>query len=142
MTQSVFANWLDRRVGSWRSERRYIFNLKTGKPSNMTTNFTIDKVGALRWQVSWAGPTSGLMELNLEGNLLHRSRDYFGPGSHPSRVSLIDEDTLLLNTHYDGLIYREEIRLLKSDYALRQTVGFCDRTGEAKIMGQYAEFRQ
>ena len=55
---------------------------------------------------------------------------------------MIDEDTLLLHTHYDGTIFREEIRFLKGDkYALRQTIGFDDVTGETKIVGQYYERR-
>lgn len=139
--QAEFANWLDQRCGSWVSERRYLFNLPSDKPVNLTTNFTVDKVGALRWQVTWSGKTNGIMELCLEGDLLHRSRDYFGPGSHSSRLSLIDEDTLLLNTHYDGTIFREEIRYLKKDYALRQTIGFSDTTGEPTLVGQYYEYR-
>ena len=139
--QSDFATWLDRRVGSWTSQRRYLFNLETKKPVDMVTEFQINKVGSLRWQVVWSGQTEGIMELNLEGDLLHRSRDYFGSGSHASRLSMIDKDTLLLHTSYDGLTFREEIRLLKNRYALRQTVGFSDETGDATIMGQYAEFR-
>lgn len=139
--QTEFAAWLDRRVGSWTSERRYLFNMETLKPTSLTTEFIVDKVGALRWQVAWKGQTEGLMELNLEGDLLHRSRDYFGPGSHSSRLSLIDKDTLLLNTSYDGLSYREEIRYVKNDYVLRQTIGFSDTTGRPALVGQYMELR-
>lgn len=141
MNQAELALWLNRRIGSWRSERRYIFNMENPKPVNLTTNFTVEQLGALRWQVTWSGQTSGVMELNLEGDLLHRSQDYFGSGAHSSRVSLIDEDTMLFHTHYDGTIFREEIKYLKADYALRQTVGFDDVTGKAKLVGQYFEVR-
>ena len=82
-----------------------------------------------------------VMELNLEGDLLHRSRDYFGPGAHASRLSMVDGDTLVLHTSYDGLSFREEIRYVKNDYALRQTIGFSDKTGEAALVGQYHEQR-
>lgn len=141
MTAAI-AHWLDRRTGSWSSQRRYIFDMKTQKQSVMETSFRIEKVGALRWQVVWTGQTEGIMELTLEGDTLHRSRDYFGDGSHSSRVSLIDDDTLLLQTHYDGTIFREEIRFLKQDnYALRQTVGFDEATGRVKLVGQYYEER-
>jgi len=136
--------WFRRTTGSWTSERRYLFNLETGKPTNMTTEFSIVEEPRNRFVVTWKGNTKGTMELHLEGDLLHRSRDYFDQGQdgHASRVSVIDEDTIVLHTHYNGLIFREEIRLLKSDtYRLRQTVGFCDKTGVAKIVGQYFETR-
>ena len=137
--------WLRRSCGTWNSERRYLFNLETNKPSNMTTVFDTVELEYGRFQVTWKGNTEGIMELHLEGDLLHRSRDYFsknGETGHSSRVSMIDDDTIVLHTHYDGLIFREEIRFLKSDiYRLRQTVGFCDRTGVARIVGQYFESR-
>lgn len=134
--------WFWRTAGKWRSERRYLFDLESNQPVNLTTEFEIAEQDHSRWTVTWTGKTNGTMELHLDGDLLHRSRDYFGKGAHSSRVSMIDEDTVCLHTHYDGLIFREEIRMLKNDmYRLRQTVGFCDKTGAAKIVGQYFETR-
>ena len=138
-----FINWFDRTCGTWTSERRYIFNMKTMKPANMTTNFTIEG-GELgnQYVVNWTGQTSGTMELTLDGDQLHRSRDYFGEGAHTSQLEQIDEDTIVLRTQYDGLKFREEIRLLAEDtIRLRQTIGFDENTGAPKILGQYFERR-
>lgn len=142
MTDSAaFHHWFERRQGDWVSERRYLFNPERGKPVNMVTNFNVTKDGD-QVVVAWTGNTTGEMVLTINGDTLERSRDYFGDGSHDSRISLIDDDTLLLHTHYDGTIFREEIRFLKGDqYALRQTIGFDDVTGKTKIVGQYYEYR-
>lgn len=136
-------DWLHRSTGAWRSERRYLFQpCKNSKATDLTTDFTIgllDRPNELR--VEWQGQTSGIMDLRLEGDVLHRSRDYFGEGSHSSNVKLLDDDTLLLLTSYNGLDFREEIRFLQSDnYRLRQTVG-TDENGLARIVGQYFEHR-
>ena len=136
-------NWFHRCEGSWRSERRYLFKpTKSSKPSDMTTDFTIEpQERSNEFKVSWTGQTTGVMDLRLEGDLLHRSRDYLGNGAHASRVEQLDEDTVVMYTSYDGLNFREEIRFLQSDmYRLRQTVG-TDDNGVARIVGQYFEHR-
>lgn len=135
--------WFDRTCGTWTSERRYIFNMKTMKPTNLTTDFTIDHGDrGNEYIVSWQGQTSGTMELILEGDHLHRSRDYFGEGSHSSKIEMIDDDTIVLRTQYDGMKFREEIRMLAADtLRLRQTVGFDEVTGAPKLVGQYWEVR-
>ena len=143
MTNPKALKWFDRTCGTWTSERRYIFNMKTMKPTNLTTNFTIDP-GELgnEYVVQWQGQTSGTMELRLKGDTLHRSRDYFGEGSHSSQVEMIDDDTIVLRTQYDGLKFREEIRLLAADtIRLRQTIGYDENTGAPKLVGQYYETR-
>lgn len=133
--------WFERRTGLWRSERRYLFNPAKPNAANMTTNFEVTKDRS-KVEVTWTGQTSGTMELGINGTTLERSRDYFGDGSHDSTLSMIDEDTLLLHTHYDGTIFREEIRFLKGDkFALRQTIGFSDTTSAPVIVGQYFECR-
>ena len=139
----TFQQWFDRTCGTWTSERRYIFNMKTMKPTNLTTKFTIDPgERGNQYVVNWQGQTSGTMELTLEGDQLHRSRDYFGEGAHTSRLERIDDDTIVLRTQYDGMKFREEIRLLAEDtIRLRQTVGFDENTGVPKLVGQYWEVR-
>lgn len=143
-TDPRIAKWFDRTQGTWSSERRYIFNMKTMKPSNMTTKFTIDPgERGNQYVVNWQGNTSGTMELTLEDNKLHRSRDYFGEGAHTSTVEAIDDDAIVLRTQYDGLKFREEIRLLAADtIRLRQTIGYDEKTGAPRIVGQYYEARQ
>ena len=133
---------LRRYVGSWTSERRYLFAPKL-KPVNMTTNFTVVE-GSLSnvFVVEWTGKTEGEMILTLQGDTLHRSRDYFGEGANSSKLEVVDQDTLVLRTEYDGLRFREEIRLIEQDcFRLRQTVGFNLKTGQLALAGQYIETR-
>ena len=109
----------------------------------MTTKFTVG-LGERGNQfiVEWTGQTEGVMELELIGSRLNRSRDYFGEEAHHSDIEMIDEDTMVLRTEYDGMKIREEIRMLESDsIRLRQTVGIDDRTGKVRLVGQYYEER-
>jgi hypothetical protein len=83
-------NWFHRTCGSWRSERRYLFNPTSSKASNLTVDFTIDSQDlSNEFRVEWSGQTSGVMDICLEGDILHRSRDYFGDEAHSSQVSMI-----------------------------------------------------
>ena len=133
--------FLRRTVGTWNSERRYLFAPKL-TPVNMTTRFTIEEGEYGRFKVIWAGNTSGEMELHLEGDLLHRSRDYFGDGANSSEVQVVDEDCIVMRTEYDGCRFREEVRLIEHDfYRLRQTVGYNLKTGQLTLCGQYFESR-
>lgn len=133
--------FLRRTVGSWTSERRYLFAPKL-KPVNMTTEFTIEEGEYGRFKVIWDGKTSGTMDLHLEGDLLHRSRDYFGDGANSSKVEVVDRDCIVMRTEYDGCRFREEVRLIESDFfRLRQTVGYNLKTGQLVLCGQYFETR-
>lgn len=109
----------------------------------MTTKFTVG-LGERGNQfiVEWTGQTEGVMELELIGSRLHRSRDYFGEEAHHSDIEMIDKDTMVLRTEYSGMKIREEIRMLESDsIRLRQTVGIDDQTGKVRLVGQYYEER-
>jgi len=133
--------FLRRTVGTWTSERRYLFAPKF-KPTNMTTEFTIEELHHGIFNVVWDGKTTGTMELRLDGDVLHRSRDYFGEGANSSRIQVIDQDCIVLRTEYDGLRFREEVRLIEEDmFRLRQTVGFNLKTGQLALAGQYVETR-
>lgn len=150
MAQSNFefhrdhSDWFDRCAGSWTSHRRYVFNMEKMDPVNLVTEFTIEKCEEFgEYIVTWTGQTSGKMELRLVGETLHRSRDYFGDGANSSRVQRIDEDAIALFTSYDGLRFREEVRLLNADQLrLRQTIGYDIKTDEPRLVGQYYEIRQ
>jgi len=134
--------FLRRTVGDWSSSRRYLFAPKL-KPVNMTTQFKIDELAHGVFQVVWDGQTSGTMELRLDGDVLHRSRDYFGEGSHSSRVEMIDPDCIVMHTEYDGIRFREEIRLFEQDcFRHRYTVGVNIQTGQLALTGSYWETRQ
>ena len=134
--------FLRRTVGDWSSERRYLFAPKF-KPVNMTTQFKIDELAHGVFQVVWESPTGeGTMELTLDGDVLHRSRDYFGEGSHSSRVEMVDTDTIAMYTEYDGIRFREEIRLFEEDcFRHRYTVGINVKNGQLALQGSYWETR-
>ena len=133
--------FLRRSCGNWTSERRYLFAPKI-KPVNMTTDFLFSETEDGKFVVDWQGQTTGQMVLDLEGDVLHRSRDYFGDGANSSFVEMIDRDCIAMRTQYDGCRFREEVRLLESDmFRLRQTVGFSLETGQLVLCGQYFERR-
>ena len=136
--------WFRRTTGKWTSQRRYLFNMKTKKPTNLTTDFSIGACTDGDWDytVIWTGQTNGTMKLKLIGNELHRDVGYFSEEPTTSLIQLIDADTIVLSTQYSGMKFREEIRLLNNDkLRLRQTVGYDDRTGEVRLVGQYYEER-
>lgn len=133
--------FLRRTVGSWTSERRYLFAPKF-KPVNMTTEFTIEEGEYSRFKVVWDGQTSGTMELYLDGDVLHRSRDYFGDGANSSKVEVVDRDCIVMRTEYDGCRFREEVRLHENDFFRhRYTIGFNIKTGLLALQGSYWETR-
>ena len=133
--------WFRRTCGEWTSERRYIF-APALKPVNMTTNFTISEGNHGKFIVDWTGQTAGQMILTLDGDTLHRSRDYFGDGANSSKVEVIDHDCIVLRTQYDGMRFREEVRMIEEDcFRLRQTVGYDLKTGQLRLAGQYIETR-
>lgn len=137
----IARKFLRRTCGSWTSERRYLF-APSFKPVNMTTKFSITELTGDVFQVLWEGNTSGTMELTLDGNTLHRSRDYFGDGANSSEIEVIDQDCIVLRTEYDGTRFREEVRLIEEDcFRLRQTVGYNVETGQLVLAGQYFESR-
>ena len=133
--------FLRRTCGSWTSERRYLFAPKL-KPVNMTTDFTLSEGNNGKFIVDWQGQTEGQMILTLDGDTLHRSRDYFGDGANSSKVEVIDKDCIVMRTEYDGTRFREEVRLIEEDmFRLRQTVGYSLETGQLVLAGQYFERR-
>lgn len=135
-----FSNWFSRTQGDWKSYRRYL-NLPGKNDQSYNTQFTI-KADGNDINVSWDGDaSSGEMNLTIDGDVLHRDIGYFTDDPNDSMLDLIDEDTLVLYSSYDGMEFREEIRLLCEDSArLRQTVGF--RKGKPFMVGQYWEERQ
>ncbi len=133
--------FLRRSCGSWTSQRRYLF-APAMKPVNMVTEFTTAELPHGKFQIDWTGNTTGQMILTLEGDTLHRSRDYFGDGANSSKIEVIDSDCIVMRTQYDGTRFCEEVRLIESDmFRLRQTVGYNLKTGQLVLAGQYFEQR-
>ena len=141
---SDFKQWFHRCIGDWTSQRRYIYNMKTKKPTNLTTDFTILESNIEEWDytVIWAGQTKGTMHLKVEGDQLNRSVGYFTDEPTSSLLHKVDHDTVALYTKYNGMRFREEIRLCHSDnLRLRQAIGYNLKTGEPTLVGQYFEER-
>ena len=147
MTESYenLHNWFARTTGKWVSERRYIFNMETLKPTNLTTTFTIGAAtdGQNDYVVTWDGQTQGTMNLTLSGRELHRDIGYYTSEPTVSLLSMVDDDTLVMITTYDGMTFREEIRMLYNDTVrLRQTIGRALEDNSVRIVGQYYETRE
>ena len=121
------------------SYRRYL-TLPAKKNDTYATEFTI-KVEGNRVNVNWDGDaSSGSMNLTLDGSTLHRDIGYFTDEPNDSKLEKLDDDTIVMYSAYDGMEFREEIRLLNDDKnRLRQTVGF--RRGKPFLVGQYWEER-
>lgn len=134
--------WLRRCVGSWTSQRTYLFAPQM-KPVNLVTNFTVTNgEKGNQFIVDWKGQTSGTMELELNGLTLGRSRDYLGDGANSSAITMLDDDSVVMRTSYDGLNVRESITLLHDDcIRLRQTVAIEAATGKVRLTGSYFETR-
>ena len=132
-----FSNWFSRTQGDWKSYRRYL-TLPAKKDDGYTTEFTI-KVDGDNVNISWDGDaSSGDMNLVVNGDVLHRDIGYFTDEPNDSKLERIDEDTVVLHSAYDGMEFREEIRLMDNDrHRLRQTVGY--RKGKPFLVGQYWE---
>ena len=132
-----FSNWFSRCQGNWVSYRRYL-TLPGKKDATYATEFTI-AVDENKVSIKWDGDaSSGDMNLTIEGDVLHRDIGYFTDEPNDSQLTRLDIDTVVLLSEYDGMTFREEIRLLDNDtHRLRQTVGY--RKGKPVLVGQYWE---
>ena len=140
---SDFKPWMDRGIGRWKSLRRYYFG-KHRNPGEYTTDFELEGIDDDRqYRITWSGKTSGVMDLELNGNMLGRSRSYFDEedGETAQEMFWIDPDTVVFYTAYDGTKFREEIRFLDDNTRLRQTVGRDQSTNDITLVGQYFEER-
>ena len=135
-----FSTFMDRSVGSWISYRRYLFGAKRTSGDYITT-FDIDSTEDNTYSIAWSGKTEGVMEVEVVGDELKRSRSYFSDEETYQRMFWIDADTVVFRTAYDGTSYREEIRFLDDNTRLRQTVGRDEETGSITLVGQYFEER-
>tara|TARA_B100000902_G_C27301599_1_gene913135 strand:- start:2370 stop:2792 length:423 start_codon:yes stop_codon:yes gene_type:complete len=136
-----FSKWFSRCTGDWISYRRYL-SMPAAKDDKYTTEFTI-KADDKDVNISWEGEVSeGIMNMVIEGDLLKRDIGYFSDDPTDSRMEMIDDDTIVFHSAYDGMTFREEIRLLNDDkYRLRQTVGY-RKGSEPFLVGQYFEQRR
>lgn len=140
----MYSEWFDRTVGKWSSNRRYIY-LKNNKIENIDTVFIIRKNDDGMYTLGWNSAiqnkevSEGLMHVAIVGDRLMRSCGYMTEKETVCHIKMIDQNTILLETEYDGMQFREEIRLLDDDTRLRQTVGM--KNGKRFLVGQYYETR-
>ena len=132
---------MNRSVGSWISYRRYLFGAKRTS-GEYTTLFDIDHTEDNTYKITWAGKTEGVMEVEVVGDELKRSRSYFSDEETYQKMFWVDADTVVFRTSYDGTSYREEIRFLDDNTRLRQTVGREVETNKITLVGQYYEERR
>ena len=139
MKQADYEKWFQRSNGKWTSSRRYLYGPKR-KPDNYNTEFSVAASGD-KVTVAWDGDMSdGTMNMTIDGNQLKRDVGYFTDKPTNSELTLVDDDTLVMVTSYDGTTYREEIRLLFEDSVrLRQTVATMG--DKITLVGQYFEER-
>ena len=135
-----FSSWFSRCQGHWKSYRRYL-TLPSLKDDTYSTEFFIT-VDGNNVNIQWDGDvSSGDMNLTVDGDTLHRDIGYFTDDPNDSKLDRIDVDTVVFHSAYDGMTFREEIRLLDDDkHRLRQTVGY--KNDKPFLVGQYWEVKQ
>jgi hypothetical protein len=163
----LMADFFQRSVGKWRSERRY-FTLPDGKVQEVESlieikyltqgceelrelarlhgleNETVMTCGA--W-VSWDSQnsilgkqmSSGSTLFGIEGTIMYRDRGFATPNPVTATFSFSNPETMALRTEYQGSVFEEEIKLIGEKYRTRQTI--ISRSGEQQMIGQYLEKR-
>ena len=133
-----FVGWFERSVGDWVSYRRYLSG-KQRIVDNLSVHFTLTKEDENVFKLIWCSERNGgEMGFILKGDVLERSRSYYKEEGSTTRMEMIDEDTVVFWSAYDGQEFREEIRLV-SGGRLRQTVA--TKNKKVMLVGQYWEER-
>lgn len=149
---SKFRNFMKRSAGEWISNRRYFYP-RANKISNLKSNLKVDfvKENDDEFQVNLSWITYNGDEIESEGemitigsgNILKRNVGYFSEDSTVCDVMMIDGDCAVFNTSYNGMRFREEIRLLENDtIRIRNTLGFKNGESSPFLCGQYLEMRK
>jgi len=125
-------------VGDWVSHRRYLSGPQRVVDS-LSVHFSLMKEGENEFKLIWCSERNGgEMGFIIRGDVLERSRSYYKEEGSTTRMEMVDEDTVVFWSAYDGQEFREEIRLVPGG-RLRQTVG--TKNGEVTLVGQYWEER-
>ncbi len=133
-----FEEWFERSVGDWVSYRRYLSG-KQRVSDSLSVYFTLMKESESEFKLVWCSERNGgEMGFIIKGDVLERSRSYYKEEGSTTRMERVDEDTVVFWSAYDGMEFREEIRLVEGG-RLRQTVGY--RKGVVVLVGQYWEER-
>jgi hypothetical protein len=163
----LIANFFQRSVGEWRSERRY-FTLPDGKVQEVESLITIEylaqgcreltelaqlhgledeTVMTCGAAVTWDSTNSilgkemskGSTLFGIEGAVMYRDRGFATPKPITATFSFSNPETLALRTEYQGSVFEEEVKLIGTKYRTRQTI--ISRSGEQQMIGQYIEKR-
>jgi len=133
-----FVGWFERSVGDWVSHRRYLSGPQRVVDS-LSVHFTLTKEGESAFKLIWCSERNGgEMGFVLKGEVLERSRSYYKEEGSTTRMERVDEDCVVFWSAYDGMEFREEIRLVDGG-RLRQTVA--TKEGRVMLVGQYWEER-
>lgn len=147
-----FREFMRRSSGKWSSQRRYI-HTNSDKVSVLKSHLTVDFVKETdkEFQVNLAWKTfDSSNEIVSEGEMitvgdektLKRDVGYMSSDPTVCKVKMIDKDCVVFNTEYNGMRFREEIRLIENDsIRLRQTLGWKDGGSNPFLCGQYYEVR-
>lgn len=146
-----FRNFCQRTAGAWKSHRRYFYG-KSRQPSNMESDLLVEFTDLdddkFELSLSWSTnnldgkhESDGIIRAVCDENVMLRDRGYMSDEPTETMVHMIDIDCVELYTVYNGMSFREEIRLLTPDLRLRQTVGFKEGTNQVLLAGQYMEER-
>ena len=139
--------------GNWSSTRRYIYT-ETNKITNLRSNINVDfekeDEDFFYVKLSWDTSDIETGKQVSDGEILTRGTDdklyrnigYMTDDGTVCNIDVIDEDCVVLNTSYNKMRFREEIRLVENDnIRLRQTLGFKDGEDNPFLVGQYFEER-
>lgn len=150
MTDESMKHWFCRTQGEWFSRRRYIYANKP-EPAIIETKFRVEvdsipeSPSCFNVSISWNSDgdslSEGIMKCYCDGKKLYRDRGYMTQDKTESVIQLLDFDTIMTYTVYNGMSFREEIRHATDDIRLRQTIGFKEGTSEMILCGQYYETR-
>ncbi|AKG22363.1 phycobiliprotein lyase [Calothrix sp. 336/3] len=163
--ESLIAEFFQKSVGQWRSERRYYTLLKDETKeivSDLRIRYlhqgceellTLAKMHELSdteilttgVEVSWnsdntetgKNESQGVTLFGALGNTLYRDRGFATTKPITATYYLPNSDTLCLRTEYNGSVFEEELKLIGSKYRTRQTI--ISRAGEQLMIGQYLE---
>jgi len=133
-----FEEWFERSVGDWVSHRRYLYGSQRVVDS-LSVHFTLVREEESVFKLIWCSERNGgEMGFKIEGDILERSRSYYKEEGCTTRMEMVDEETVVFWSAYDGQEFREEIRYVDGG-RLRQTVA--TKNGKVMLVGQYWEER-
>ncbi|MBD2485724.1 phycobiliprotein lyase [Planktothrix sp. FACHB-1365] len=164
---SQVADYFQRSIGKWYSERRY-YTLPEGDTQEVASEITVEflqqgspeliNIAQLHQlddptmitcgsKVNWKSSNSvsgkklskGATVFGVSETLLYRDQGFMTPKPVVAQYYMLDANTLCLRSEYNGSVFEEELKLVGQRYRTRQTI--ISRAGEQTMIGQYLEKR-